>query len=102
MEPNFCGPNPDFLGSIVNLDVWLPTKWALLPHQTQCFAFGSDNEITDNENVESDDDTITPESKRPRPKNIIKHVTISTRLMKVICSTLLAGKFAHMCIYPYR
>src|SRR6218665_3991781 len=28
-------------------------------------------ESTDNENVESDDDTITPESKRPRPKNII-------------------------------
>src|SRR6218665_3156845 len=30
MEPNFCEPNPDFLGSIVKLDVWLPTKWALL------------------------------------------------------------------------
>jgi len=29
-------------------------------------------------------------------------VTISTRLMKVICSTLLAGKFAHMGIYLYR
>src|SRR6218665_2466655 len=28
-------------------------------------------ESTDNENVESDHDTITPKSKRPRPKNII-------------------------------
>src|SRR6218665_1118886 len=28
-------------------------------------------ESTDNENVESDDDTMTPKYKRPRPKNII-------------------------------
>src|SRR6218665_2254112 len=41
MEPNFCEPNPDFLGSTVNLGVWLPMKWALQQHQTQCFAFGS-------------------------------------------------------------
>src|SRR6218665_1999443 len=40
MEPNFCEPNPDFLGSTVNLGVWLPMKWALQLHQTQCFAFG--------------------------------------------------------------
>src|SRR6218665_662696 len=41
MEPNFCGPNPDFLGTTVNFDVLLPKKWVLRPHQTQCFAFGS-------------------------------------------------------------
>src|SRR6218665_3990168 len=40
MEPNFCGPNPDFLGTTVNVDVLLPEKWVLRPHQTQCFAFG--------------------------------------------------------------
>src|SRR6218665_3650245 len=41
MEPNFCGPNPDFLGTTVNFDVLLPEKWVLRPYQMQCFAFGS-------------------------------------------------------------
>src|SRR6218665_1629815 len=26
MEPNFCEPNPDLLGSTVQFDVWLPKK----------------------------------------------------------------------------
>src|SRR6218665_1757463 len=41
MEPNFCGPNPDFLGTTANFGVLLPEKRFLAPHQTQCFAFGS-------------------------------------------------------------
>src|SRR6218665_3642198 len=36
MEPKFCGPNPDFLGTTVNFDVLLPEKWVLRPHQTHC------------------------------------------------------------------
>src|SRR6218665_3173809 len=41
MEPNFCGPNPDFLGTTANFGVLLPEKRIWVPHQTQCFAFGS-------------------------------------------------------------
>src|SRR6218665_1486616 len=41
MEPNFCGPNPDFLGTIANLGVLLPEQLFSAPHQMQCFAFGS-------------------------------------------------------------
>src|SRR6218665_3878002 len=41
MEPNFCEPNPDLLGSTVQFDVWLPKKLFLLRRQTQCFAIGS-------------------------------------------------------------
>src|SRR6218665_3491916 len=41
MEPHFCVPNPDFLGTIANLGVLLPEQLFLAPHQMQCFAFGS-------------------------------------------------------------
>src|SRR6218665_1528665 len=41
MEPNFCGPNPDFLGTTENLGVLLPEQRFSAPHQIQCFAFGS-------------------------------------------------------------
>src|SRR6218665_1071640 len=41
MEPNFCGPNPDFLGTTENFGVLLPEQRFLGPHQIQCFAFGS-------------------------------------------------------------
>src|SRR6218665_2348552 len=41
MEANFCGPNPDFLGTTENLGVLLPEQRFLAPHQIQCFAFGS-------------------------------------------------------------
>src|SRR6218665_2328965 len=41
MEPIFCGPNPDFLGTTENLGVLLPEQRFSAPHQIQCFAFGS-------------------------------------------------------------
>ena len=41
MKPNFCVPNPDFLGTIVNVGVLLPEQLFLAPHQMQCFAYGS-------------------------------------------------------------
>ena len=41
MEPNFCGPNPDFLGTTENLGVLLPVQQFSAPHQIQCFAVGS-------------------------------------------------------------